>query len=118
MHYERALKIWGAKKLAESNKGVTEILLNSVKVEMDFDEGFSCCGGRDPGCYCSYAQSPSANVVVTGKGTTTGGKSIEVRYTIDADSFNFVEILKELVDIGEGKISSEPSIHETKFVWP
>lgn len=89
MQFEQALKVWGAEKLGKVD-------VDSVKVVMEFDEGYACCGGRDEDCYCSYAQSPSANIVIT-----SGNKRCE----ISADDFDFAEVLSEIVQAGNGTLT-------------
>ena len=103
MKYEEALQLWGAGKLASYAKMMGEdVVLSSVKVEFDFSEGYNCCGGRDPHCYCSFAESPRADVLITGY--TTGDNSVSS--TIDIASFDFVTVLGELVALGQGAITS------------
>lgn len=97
---ERALQLWGAKKLLDSYGMQNKIISPaSVKVEMEFNEGYACCGGSNPDCYCSYAESPSANVTISGL-TTLG---MQVRYTISAESFDFVTVLNEMIELAEGE---------------
>ena len=108
MSYEDALKAWGAQKLEASanyrRRNKVTVELASVNVSMEFDEGYACsCGGNDPLCYCSYAESPSADVVITGRTTAGDG----VKYTIDASDFDFVEILGEIVEAAGGVVASE-----------
>lgn len=93
MQYEMALKVWGAQRLSNSHRTVNPDI---VKVEMDFNEGYACCGGTDPNCYCSYAESPSANVVIT------AGK---LRETINVEDFDFAVILGEIVRAADGMIT-------------
>ncbi|QOI67539.1 hypothetical protein SEA_BEUFFERT_164 [Streptomyces phage Beuffert] len=93
MQYEKALKTWGAKRLSTPRKTVNPDI---VTVEMEFNEGYACCGGRDPNCYCSYAESPSANVVIT------AGK---LKETINVEDFDFAEILGEIVKAADGAIT-------------
>jgi hypothetical protein len=93
MQYEKALKVWGAKRLSTPRKTVNP---DVVRVEMEFDEGYACCGGTDPNCYCSYAQFPSAKVVIM------AGKE---RQTIDVTDFDFAEILGEIVAAADGMIT-------------
>jgi hypothetical protein len=89
MQFEQALKIWGADKIGSVDP-------DSVKVSMEFDQGYACCGGRDENCYCSYAQSPSANIVII-SGTR--------RHEISADDFDFAEVLSEIVQAGNGTLT-------------
>ena len=104
MSYEDALKAWGARKLyGTPRKNPVTIDLNTVSVSMNFDEGYACCGGRDPDCYCSFAESPSADVTVSGR----GDDGREYTYKIEHYSFDFAEILGEIVEAGGGVIASE-----------
>lgn len=93
MQYEKALKVWGAQRLSNSRKTVSP---DDVRVEMEFDEGYACCGGTNEGCYCSYAYPPSANVVITAG---------NLKSTIDVDDFDFAEILGEIVKAADGMIT-------------
>lgn len=92
MHYEEALKLWGARRLTKATGYTVEP--HTVHVRMVFTEGFPCCGGSNPDCYCSFATSPSANVAISG--TDTKGRPQCT--TIDADSFDFAEVLGEIVE--------------------
>jgi hypothetical protein len=93
MQFEKALKVWGAAKL--SNDKVT-VNPDTVTVMTDFNEGYACCGGSDPDCYCSYAESPSAHVVIM-----SGSR----RYEIDLEDFDFATILGEIVQAGNGTLN-------------
>lgn len=58
--FDEQLKVWAAIKY--------QIILQeieSVTLEQSYDEGYTCCGGTDPGCYCSMATGASLNLVVT-----------------------------------------------------
>ena len=57
MNYQEALKRWGAYKVGTED-------WESIEVEFDFDSGWACCGGSDPDCYCSFAESASMQIVV------------------------------------------------------
>lgn len=105
--YERALQLWGASRLRESMQyqdtrgaGSLGVDPSTVKVEMEFNEGYACCGGSDPLCYCSFAESPSAEVVITGE--TLSGRKFSCR--IDSYSFDFAEVLKEIVTAAGGTV--------------
>lgn len=103
MQYEEALRLWGATKVAQYNRmELEDLLLHSTRVEFDFNEGFNCCGGSDPNCYCSFAESPSANVVVSANGRD--GRTY--RWSMDVESFDFATVLRELCELGEGGIFS------------
>lgn len=102
MNYEEALQRWGASKLTKSYSIVLDdVALGTVRVEMNFNEGYVCCGGTDPDCYCSFAESPTAEVVITGKNKNDG----YLRYVIDYANFDFKTVLKELLEIGGGSLN-------------
>ena len=104
MQYEAALRLWGAQRLQADmgpNTKDREINLDTVKVDMVFSEGYACCGGSDPDCYCSFAESPSADVVITG--VTKGGRPRTT--SISNYGFDFVTILGEIVNAADGKIT-------------
>ncbi len=109
MEYKDALKAWGKIKLDDANNGAwrnpaLSAILESVKVEFEFDEGNNCCGGSDPDCYCSLAESPSANVRISGIDENSG----MVMYTsISHWDFDFARILAEIVDAADGVITKE-----------
>ena len=113
MQYEDALKLWGLKRLAD--KFATwnpEAVIDpeSVKVSMYFNEGYPCCGGRDPNCYCSMAESPKAEVHITGweAGKPRRGRDAGLCYTvrIDYDDFDFVKVLGEILEVADGEVTS------------
>jgi hypothetical protein len=85
MKYEEALKRWGAAKLEIDD-------WQNVNVDFDIDEGFSCCGGNDPDCYCSYATSPSFEVVVTALGGRMWSESLQ---------YEMHTFLQELFEVSE-----------------
>lgn len=95
MNYEKALKLWGRKKLAERFPS-EKIHLDDVQVEMEFYQGYACCGGTDPLCYCSFAESPSALVVI---------RAGFLRYEINANDFDFAKVLSEIVQAADGAIT-------------
>jgi len=94
MNYESALKLWGKIKL--ESYGYKNIDANGVNVRMDFNEGYACCGGSDPNCYCSFAESPSAYVVID---------SWSGSMNIDYDEFDFATVLKEIIEAADGSIN-------------
>lgn len=93
MQYEMALKVWGAQRLSTEKNDVNP---DTVSVGMEFNQGYACCGGSDPNCYCSYAQSPSAYVVIT---------SGKLKVEIDVEDFDFAEILGEIVKAADGAVT-------------
>jgi hypothetical protein len=135
MQYEEALRKWGAKKLAQQvryaivahnntkryDKRVViypepanpEELIDpeSIKIEMNFDEGFACCGGYNPDCYCSFASSPKAEVKIRGivksefKEELPGNIYHWLEYTIDLSDFDFVTVLQEILEVAGDTIT-------------
>jgi hypothetical protein len=104
MQYEEALKIWGASKLISPWTPLRQyesVDVSTVRVVMTFNEGYACCGGTDPDCYCSLAESPRASVEITGE-TDLGRK---LSYDMDASDFNFTEVLGEILCAGDGTLS-------------
>lgn len=121
MQYEEALKTWGAKKLEQYGFGgpnhfqgsdiwTSQLIrddytidVSTVEVKMNFDEGYACCGGSNPDCYCSFATSPKAEVDITG---LTDDGMHHVSYTMKVEDFNFVDVLKELLEVAGDIITS------------
>ncbi|MFD6636736.1 hypothetical protein ACFWDN_13035 [Micromonospora chalcea] len=106
MNYEQALRAWGKAKLEESERRYApaiEVDPETVNVGLDFNAGYACCGGRDPDCYCSFAESPSAKVSITGHDKNSGAY---YSHDIEAYDFDFAAVLKEIVDAGGGVIDS------------
>lgn len=97
MNYEDALKEWGFIKLTEYHGPTVEIDKDLVSVQFEFSEGYACCGGANPDCYCSYAESPSSNVVI---------QAGQFRYEMYADDFDFSRVLKEIVEASGGNITA------------
>lgn len=105
MQYEDAIRMWGAQKLQERYpRGVFSA--DSVTVDMEFDPGFACCGGSNPDCYCSFAESPSADVVIKGKNTALK-KPVSVETKISHYEFDFATILGEIVAAADGVVTEE-----------
>lgn len=86
MQYEEAVNLWASRHLV--GRGVVQ----SVRFELD--PGYSCCGGRDPECYCSLAEGASlkADVTVLSNGAT---RQVEICY------LDMGEVLKEILSISE-----------------
>lgn len=103
MKYEDALREWGARKIEAYNGNRVKIDRATVVVDMDFDEGYACCGGTDPNCYCSFAESPSAKVEITGRSTAQSRKNYSA--SIDSCSFDFATILGEIVEASGGAVT-------------
>lgn len=93
MNYEVALKRWGALQLGLDPDDTD---LDEIQVRMFWDEGYACCGGTDPGCYCSLAEPPRAEVRILGPDWRS-------KY-IDMDEFDFGRVLGQIVEAGGGHI--------------
>jgi len=102
MKYEEALQLWGAKKLSEVYPRLA-IDSATVHVGMQFDKGYVCCGGRDPDCYCSRAESPSASVRIT---AWTRDMSRQASVDIDAEDFDFATVLSEIIAVSDGALTA------------
>ena len=100
MKYEDALKVWGYEKLKPQLSPPETIAMKDIEVRMVFVKGYNCCGGRDPDCYCSMAESPRADVEIYG--TTTTGRYIYK--DIDLGDFDFISTLKEILEAANGSI--------------
>lgn len=100
MKYEDALKCWGYQKIKAQIASDEAVTMNDLGVRMVFSRGYACCGGTDPDCYCSLAESPRAEVTVSAR--TTKGRYIES--SIDLEDFDFVETLKEILEASNGSI--------------
>lgn len=107
--YDVALQAWGSIRLAASRGlPVSRIDRSSIKVSMDFDAGYACCNMTDPDCHCTQAIAPTANVVITGFITVdpaTGSPRRMIEEKIDSEWFEFSDILREIVEAGDGVIS-------------
>lgn len=55
MEYEEAVKRWAVRKLNEI--GLKFDPSGDIKVDFKLDPGYACCGGSNPDCYCSFAES-------------------------------------------------------------
>ena len=103
MKYDQALKHWGRNRLKYLLRKNEYINADDVNVAMNFNEGYMCCNGRDPDCYCSFAESPSANVLITSRSNKGRSLSTEISY----EDFDFAEILKEIVLAADGVVTNE-----------
>jgi len=99
MQYEDALKAWGLTRLKQA--GYKSIDPKTVIVSMDFSEGYACCGGTDPDCYCSFAESPRAEVLITADQT----EYYTAQTSIPLDQFDFTQILGEIVNAADGMVT-------------
>lgn len=107
--YDVALQAWGSIRLAASRGiPVSRVDRSSIRVSMDFDEGYACCETYDPDCHCTRAIAPTANVVITGYLLADPAMGFERRMLeekIDSEWFEFSDILREIVEAGDGVIS-------------
>lgn len=100
MKYEDALKCWGYNKIKDQIHKDESVTMDDINVVMHFSKGFACCGGSNPDCYCSMAESPRADVEITV--WTTKGRYI---YScIGLGDFDFVATLKEILEAANGSI--------------
>lgn len=109
MKYDEALEAWGALKLKElRSDSIKGREFMSVLVSMDFSEGYACCGGRNPECYCSLAESPKAEVNITGTFDETDkyGYYDRVYCTIEMADFDFSTVLREICEAAGGTVNA------------
>lgn len=108
MKYDEALQEWGKIHLRQSYRNC-DLSAESVVVRMEFEEGYFCCNGTNPLCYCSFAESPSANVRIEGSCTSYKNykthKAHVLSTCIPAEDFDFVAVLKEICEAGKGHVS-------------
>lgn len=57
--YDEQIVKWATKRYCIEQGRVT-----SVKMTNEYNEGYACCGGTDPNCYCSFAESATMNLKV------------------------------------------------------
>lgn len=90
--YDEQVKVWAAQRF---NVPLDEI--DSVAMESVFNEGYACCGGADPNCYCSFAESASMHlsVVVT---KVNGRGSV---HKIDMMYGDMNELIQEIYEAGQ-----------------
>lgn len=113
MKYEEAIKAWGTMKLREQLSRLNRIeKIENVKVEFKFDEGNPCCAGLDPNCYCSLAEDPNAEILITGNGIRKSGTQCSLSRGISLNTglfgnniISFADLIKELCEVGKGNLS-------------
>lgn len=112
MKYEEAINAWGAMKLREATRLRRIEKIENVKVEFKFDEGNPCCSGLDPDCYCSLAESPNAEILITGNGIRESGTRCNLSRGISLNTrlygsniISFADLIKELCEVGKGNLS-------------
>lgn len=91
--YEEAVRIWALKNMSRY-KIRKEIVEDSVSVNFVLDEGFGCCGGTDPDCYCSFAESPSCKAEISFLTVKGKKEKLELGY------LDFADTVREIYDIG------------------
>lgn len=99
MNYDLAVKLWGASRLNQRYEGYREgtFIPDTVTVTFDFNEGYGCCGGSDPECYCSLAESARAEVNIQGK-SSDGNYGYS---TISFEDFDLATVLREIFEASE-----------------
>lgn len=90
MKYEDAVKKWGEKQLGYAHVEYDEVL----DVSFDMDPGYQCCGGRDPDCYCSFAESASLQADIRFR---RKGEVVSRTYTVR--HIDMGETIKEVVEM-------------------
>ena len=88
MDYSEALGRWGA-KIA----GLDPEIHEQITVDLVMNQGYACCGGRDPDCYCSFAESASMEL------TVSRGRKIVYTNTY----FDFSTAVREILEVADGK---------------
>jgi hypothetical protein len=105
MQYEEALRLWGKKMIEDKGSWFLDmgdkVDPDTVVVTMTFNEGYTCCNGTDPSCYCSFAESPRADVDI--KAMSVNGRCLGT--SISVEEFDFVSVLKEIIMIGNGSVT-------------
>lgn len=101
MNYEEALKVWGAGRLAEVAPAFHEINLDSVRVEINFEDGWS---DPDLNSYGSQDYSGTCWVEIVGRTLQNPKRTLTV--TIPQHEFNFATVLGEIVAAGEGAVTA------------
>lgn len=113
MQYEEALQRWGAARIERDwslGQKKDSIDPATVTVTMDFNPGLVCCAGKDPDCYCSLAEEPSASVTITGQANRSG-RTITTK--IEPALFNFSQVLAEIIAAGDGVLINQVGQHES-----
>ena len=112
MNYELAVQHWGKWKLEQSHlrrnewykeskspyydEDALNIDVSTVVVDFVFDEGYACCGGSNPDCYCSYAESPKCEITIRGE-----ARGRTYYDSVDPDQFHLPTIVQEIVEAGD-----------------
>jgi len=104
MKYEEALEKWGALKLYSKYSNLSKEIsdVREVQVTFDFTAGYQCCGGSNDDCYCSFYESPRAEVFIRGVANEVNkGKSrkVNVYENISLFDFDFATMIKELFEV-------------------
>ncbi len=93
--YEEAVDRWGRKQLKHYSGVQKEIAVEKlITVDFILDEGYSCCGGSDPNCYCSFAESPSCKAKIKYPTVKGGVKEITISW------LDFAETLRDIYACG------------------
>lgn len=84
MEYQEALGRWAAIKAQADPDSWADF-----EVDIEMDPGYACCGGTDPLCYCSLAESPSCKLVVY------SGK----QRVWSSSYFDFTSVVREILEV-------------------
>lgn len=87
--YEEQLIKWATERFERLPGDIQRVTL-----ENQYYEGYDCCGGSDPNCYCSFAESATLNLVVTAYGKRN---KLHEEY-IDMMYGDMGKLLKEIIE--------------------
>ena len=79
---------------AKTKFSVTDIV--RAEIYLETNQGFSCCGGRDPECYCSLAEGASSYLQLTAYDSNKKHHTMQIHES-------FATILEEIIKIGNRK---------------
>lgn len=96
--YDDAVSKWGITILQAYPNIRKDLDESSVTVEFILNEGFSCCGGSNPECYCSYAETPSLKAVISY--TLLKSSRSDRKLSIEYSHLDFSDTLRELFEVG------------------
>jgi len=92
--YEEISRRWALSKLSPLLR--EKVSEESVTVDFVLDEGYNCCGGTDPNCYCSLATSPQMTAVIS---YLPRGRSSGAKLSITLNCIDFTETLREILSL-------------------
>lgn len=95
LSYEDMVVRWGVAKLSIYSGIRGKFDPASVAVDFGVNEGFACCGGSDPDCYCSFAEAPYLKADITYR-TLKGGNG-----RITVTDLDFANTMREFIAAGQ-----------------